>query len=339
MTMLKEANPEGGAYSKLKEVGVHKWARSQCPILRYSFLTSNLAESFNNRLLWARRLSICSMIEAIRHIVEKRFDKRHEAAKKYPGDMTPEAIRKIRVEIETSRRYQVVVGVDELTFKDHQGHNISQYMGVYYEASALAQAYSYRVHPVPPQDCWMIPTEVAEIRFLPPATIRQAGRPRTRRHRGPTERTSKTRRSNAVHGASSSRSRASRTCDVCGSISHTRRGCPYLERAPPLDKFIAFINCTIPGELICGPGLITTNMGRKGIVLKVTNTGYMPIQTFSSGAMFSLVSGMGGQNAVTVGLSFALIQGGDFQIAPEVISTTTGGPEVFSTTTCDRPIQ
>ncbi|KAL6543759.1 hypothetical protein OROGR_010256 [Orobanche gracilis] len=39
MTMLKEVNPEGGAYSKLKEVGVHKWARSQCPVPRYSFLS------------------------------------------------------------------------------------------------------------------------------------------------------------------------------------------------------------------------------------------------------------------------------------------------------------
>ncbi|KAL6576569.1 hypothetical protein OROMI_010845 [Orobanche minor] len=35
---------------------------------------------------------------------------------------------------------------------------------------------------------------------------------------------------------------------------------------------------------------------------------------FSSGAMFTLVSGMGVQNAVAVGLSFALIQGGAFQL-------------------------
>ncbi|KAL6499073.1 hypothetical protein OROHE_026374 [Orobanche hederae] len=35
---------------------------------------------------------------------------------------------------------------------------------------------------------------------------------------------------------------------------------------------------------------------------------------FSSGAMFTLVSGMGVQNAVAVGLSFALIQGGTFQL-------------------------
>ncbi|KAL8520173.1 hypothetical protein ACS0TY_010916 [Phlomoides rotata] len=51
--------------------------------------------------------------------------------------------------------------------------------------------------------------------------------------------------------------------------------------APSLDKFPTVINCKIPGELICGPGLITINTGRKGIVLKVTNTGDRPIQVGS----------------------------------------------------------
>ncbi|KAL6499074.1 hypothetical protein OROHE_026375 [Orobanche hederae] len=38
---------------------------------------------------------------------------------------------------------------------------------------------------------------------------------------------------------------------------------------------------------------------------------------FSSGAIFTLVSGMGVQNAVAVGLSFALIRGGVFQLRPK----------------------
>ncbi|KAL6553631.1 hypothetical protein OROGR_007473 [Orobanche gracilis] len=245
------------------EVGVDKWARSQCPVPRYSFLTSNLAEWFNNRLLWARRLPICSMVEAIRHIIEKWFDERHEAAKTYPAEVTPEALRKIRVEMESSRRYQVVA-INESTFKVNsnnktfkvdlsgytcsckewqmdripcshaiavirqKGDRISQYVGVYYEANALAQAYSYRVQPVPPHDYWTIPHDVANVRVLPPNIIRQAGRPKSRRHRGPTERTTQTQRSNTVHEASSSRGRATRTCGICGSDSHTRGACPYL---------------------------------------------------------------------------------------------------------------
>ncbi|KAG8365929.1 hypothetical protein BUALT_Bualt17G0023100 [Buddleja alternifolia] len=50
---------------------------------------------------------------------------------------------------------------------------------------------------------------------------------------------------------------------------------------PSPDKFPAVENCKIPGELIFGPGLITINSGRKGIILKVTNTGDRPIQVGS----------------------------------------------------------
>ncbi|XP_057768223.1 uncharacterized protein LOC130988418 [Salvia miltiorrhiza] len=71
MASLKALNEDGGAYTKLMQVGPERWARSKCPVRRYSFLTSNVAESFNSRLLWARRLPICSMVEAIRHIIEK----------------------------------------------------------------------------------------------------------------------------------------------------------------------------------------------------------------------------------------------------------------------------
>lgn len=51
--------------------------------------------------------------------------------------------------------------------------------------------------------------------------------------------------------------------------------------APSLDKFPAVEVCKIPGEFICGPGLITINTGRKGVVLKVTNTGDRPVQVGS----------------------------------------------------------
>ncbi|KAL6577052.1 hypothetical protein OROMI_011328 [Orobanche minor] len=44
---------------------------------------------------------------------------------------------------------------------------------------------------------------------------------------------------------------------------------------------------------------------------------------FSSDAMFSLVSGMGGQNAVTAGLSFALIQGGFSSCARSYLNNHT----------------
>ncbi|KAL0364302.1 UNVERIFIED_CONTAM: Urease [Sesamum angustifolium] len=50
---------------------------------------------------------------------------------------------------------------------------------------------------------------------------------------------------------------------------------------PSLDKFPPLEVCKIPGELLFSQGLITINSGRKGVVLKVTNTGDRPIQVGS----------------------------------------------------------
>ncbi|KAL6574330.1 hypothetical protein OROHE_001234 [Orobanche hederae] len=50
---------------------------------------------------------------------------------------------------------------------------------------------------------------------------------------------------------------------------------------PSLDKFPYVEGCKVPGELIFGAGCITINVGRTGIVLKVTNTGDRPIQVGS----------------------------------------------------------
>ncbi|KAL2253736.1 urease [Sesamum indicum] len=50
---------------------------------------------------------------------------------------------------------------------------------------------------------------------------------------------------------------------------------------PSLDKFPTLEVCKIPGQLLFSQGLITINLGRKGVVLKVTNTGDRPIQVGS----------------------------------------------------------
>ncbi|GFQ07550.1 urease [Phtheirospermum japonicum] len=50
---------------------------------------------------------------------------------------------------------------------------------------------------------------------------------------------------------------------------------------PSLDKFPNIEGCKVPGEFVLGPGRITINLGRTGIVLKVTNTGDRPIQVGS----------------------------------------------------------
>ncbi|XP_057777828.1 uncharacterized protein LOC130996560 [Salvia miltiorrhiza] len=203
------------------------------------------------------------MVEAIRHIIEKWFDERHEAAKSFSAYVTPEALRKLTVELERSRRYEVVamspsifkVKSSNKTFKvnletqsctyvkwdmnmvpcshavaaiRHIGDDISKHVGDYYQAAKLREAYSYRVNSVPPLASWMIPANIQGLVIDLPKIGRQSGRPKTTRHRGPTERTTQRQRAGSENAPSSSTNRAPRTCSLCGFESHTRDICPYL---------------------------------------------------------------------------------------------------------------
>ncbi|KAL3648622.1 hypothetical protein CASFOL_005025 [Castilleja foliolosa] len=78
MTHLKKLNAK--AHDDLIQAGAERWARSQCPVRRYNFMTSNSAESLNGRLSWARKLPVCSLFEAIRHLLQDWFVVRRDAA-------------------------------------------------------------------------------------------------------------------------------------------------------------------------------------------------------------------------------------------------------------------
>ncbi|XP_057808546.1 uncharacterized protein LOC131023027 [Salvia miltiorrhiza] len=202
MAQLKPA-----AYGKLMRVGPEKWARSQSPLTHYSFLTSNAAEALNARLLWARRLPICSMLEAIRMVLEQWFNDRLASAEESDDLLTPEATQKISVEISKSRRYtakrtserkyRVRVG-DRRFMVDLQAKScecnefdldgmpeakepVEDYVEAYYLRSSLVQTYSGSLNHLPPLEHWEIPFEVATDIVLPNLSRRQAGRPRESR--------------------------------------------------------------------------------------------------------------------------------------------------------------
>ena len=108
MDSMQRTSP--AAYNKLMfEVGPEKWARSMCPVRRYSCLTSNAAETFNGRLLWARRLPICSMLESIRMVMEKWFGDRRAAAQRSNDYLTEEAHRKLADALQRSISYEATI--------------------------------------------------------------------------------------------------------------------------------------------------------------------------------------------------------------------------------------
>ncbi|KAH6781772.1 hypothetical protein C2S51_007065 [Perilla frutescens var. frutescens] len=94
-------------YRSLLSIGVDHWARSQSSVRRYGFMTSNMAESFNARLLWARRFPICSLIEVVRSVIERWFDQRRELAVSRDHMITEEAYRKLSKQVEKGRHFVV----------------------------------------------------------------------------------------------------------------------------------------------------------------------------------------------------------------------------------------
>ncbi|KAL8501447.1 hypothetical protein ACS0TY_020833 [Phlomoides rotata] len=80
---------------KLLTADPARWARSCCPVPRYEFMTSNAAETWNNKLVWARKLPVVSMLECIRTIIEIWFVERCNAALAHNGELCEEVSKKI----------------------------------------------------------------------------------------------------------------------------------------------------------------------------------------------------------------------------------------------------
>ncbi|KAH6762103.1 hypothetical protein C2S52_019536 [Perilla frutescens var. hirtella] len=231
-------------YNTLLSIGVHRWARSQCPSRRYSFMTSNAAECFNARLLWARRLPICSLIEVVRDVIEKWFDERRAKAVSRDHILTEFAYTKLYRQVEMSLqlrvRYQNAhlykVQKNEKSFiVDLQirtcecgefqldqmpcshaaaairitGLDIYDYVDQCFKQVTLCLAYHDRVRSVPSQDEW---TFTSTFRVCPPKSVPQAGRPKEGRYRSAGE-------------GSSTRSRRQQVCSRCGGTGHNRKKC------------------------------------------------------------------------------------------------------------------
>lgn len=103
---LQVLSPDG-AHKRLSDIGVERWARSKCHVRRYSFMTSNAAESMNARLVWARRLPVCSLVEVFRSILENWFDERRAKASSRNHELTEEAYTKLSTAVELSRHLVV----------------------------------------------------------------------------------------------------------------------------------------------------------------------------------------------------------------------------------------
>ncbi|KAL3640142.1 hypothetical protein CASFOL_015110 [Castilleja foliolosa] len=240
-------NVSPGAYQHVLKLGPKRWARSCCDVRRYDFMTSNAAESFNNRIRWARSLPVTSVFEILRSISERWFYERNQAAMAREHELT-EAVEKQLGEVIEKGANLTAEHVSAHMFKVKDGFNnhvvdmsensctcrefeimlipckhaaaaarkmgktLHAYVDDYYRMTALREMWADIVMPLPNPSTWEIPDEVSSLKCIPPDNPRQAGRPKT------------SRQSAVPEGASSSR-RKKQACKRCGSDQHNRAKC------------------------------------------------------------------------------------------------------------------
>ncbi|KAH6763180.1 hypothetical protein C2S52_020613 [Perilla frutescens var. hirtella] len=189
-------------YASLLTIGVDHWARSQSPMHRYAFMTSNVAESFNICLLWARRLPIYALIEVVSSMTERWFDKRRKLAVSRDHVITEEAYKKLSKQVEKGRHfmscqttaYTYTVTDAERSFVvdlqnhtcdygefqlDHMscshattairsaGHNMNDYVEYYYKQVNMCLTYHECVYSIPNDDEWTVLFQQASFHTLP----------------------------------------------------------------------------------------------------------------------------------------------------------------------------
>ncbi|KAH6800818.1 hypothetical protein C2S52_001282 [Perilla frutescens var. hirtella] len=261
MSTLEQVCPN--AYQTLCNIGPVHWARSHCPVRRYGFMTSNAAESLNARLLWARRLPVCSLLEMFRSIVEQWFVERRAAAQGSNHVLTDGITQKLSGNVDNGRCYanrtcdcrefelDLIPCSHAAAVICCTGAAIYDYVDRCYKAESLVGMYNSVIRGLPHPEQWIMPDTFGARVVLAPEIRRRAGRPSTSRARAPFEVSSSARRQfcTRCHGQGHNRRictshlpiggvdlnsppedvlrrRAPKKCSICGSTEHTRPTCP-----------------------------------------------------------------------------------------------------------------
>ncbi|CAL8163048.1 unnamed protein product [Prunus armeniaca] len=102
-----KGNDEVAQY--LESVGLHKWSRAHMDGRRYNVMTTNIAESINSVLQFARMLPVVHLIDEIINLLVKWFNKRRDFALKCTSTLCPDfGEKKLRCRLECASRMNVM---------------------------------------------------------------------------------------------------------------------------------------------------------------------------------------------------------------------------------------
>ncbi|XP_034203776.1 uncharacterized protein LOC117618293 [Prunus dulcis] len=196
----------------LEEAGLHKWSRAHMDGCRYNVMTTNIAESINSVLRFARMPPVVHLIGEIVNLLVKWFTERRELALNCTTTLCPNfGEKKLRNRLEDAARMNVVKvnnaqynvldgdmdGLVDLTnnscscrkFQLEQlpcKHvvavcrflKVSVYAKAsrYYTRKTWMDAYSDSISPVQPHGMWDTPEDVRSRVVLPPMARVMPGR-------------------------------------------------------------------------------------------------------------------------------------------------------------------
>ncbi|CAL8083959.1 unnamed protein product [Prunus armeniaca] len=201
----------------LLRAGIQKWSRAHCDGRRYNVMTTNIVESINSVLRFARMLPVLHLIDEITNLLVCWFRQRRELAMKSHSTLCPDLGEiKLRKRLDAASRMNVVkindveynvldgdlnglvhlqnrsctcrkFDLEQLPCKHaiavcrHLKLNPYSFASSYYTRATWAAAYAESIYPVPPEGTWVIPQNVKKVKILPPLCNVMPGRRKTQR--------------------------------------------------------------------------------------------------------------------------------------------------------------
>ncbi|XP_077222088.1 uncharacterized protein LOC143855924 [Tasmannia lanceolata] len=249
MAEMEKLDKDAHAY--LKKINPTLWSRSAFSTQsKCSLLVNNLSETFNGFILPSRDKPILTMVETIRRLLMRRFQKQRSSMERYGGPICrkiQEKIEKVRmtacdyhVEWSSGDEYEVhrfgkkfVVNLRERScgcrnwdltgipcthaaaaiFFKHD--SVEEYVHPYYRRDAFQRSYGELIHPMPSMEQW--PQSDMEP-VQPPPLRRPSGRPKKLRREVDEPR-------RLVNPFRLTRKQKSLKCSKCGLFGHNSRTC------------------------------------------------------------------------------------------------------------------
>ncbi|XP_034202740.1 uncharacterized protein LOC117617471 [Prunus dulcis] len=197
--------------------GVEKWSRAHCDGRRYNVMTTNIVESINSVLRFARMLPVLHLIDEITNLLLTWFSERRDLAMKCHSTLCPDlGEQKLRKRLDAASRMNVVkindveynvldgdlnglvhlanrsctcrkFDLEQLPCKHaiavcrHLNLNPYSFASSYYTRATWAAAYAESIYPVPPKGTWVIPEHLNNVKILPSVCKVMPGRRKMQR--------------------------------------------------------------------------------------------------------------------------------------------------------------